>query len=299
MSELGEWGRWWRGWRGRKGSCAGRRQEQKRQTWTTWYHFLLSSSLLPLSSPLPSSHSHLFDVTDVMVSRRTDRERIPVRYCTLGTRDAARYHLTWLLSQLCAWSESEYDERCACVLRDPHTLVELSAFSAINRFQPFNVAVSSNVLLLMVSIKMLSSRPASHWSQVKVNLPTSPTVGLPLSPDHQWGGGIPRRTMGYQHAVWVRLYSTKESIVIKSAERRAKAVPLSLCISVLTVLRAFPCRTRLADRDLASAVEEEVTHAETQRWKNPLQTLKAAVCSLEARISTPTKKIALESSPAS
>lgn len=36
-------------------------------------------------------------------------------------------------------------------LRDPHTLVELSAFSAINRFQPFNVAVSSNVLLLMVS----------------------------------------------------------------------------------------------------------------------------------------------------
>lgn len=36
------------------------------------------------------------------------------------------------------------------ILRDPHTLVELSAFSAINRFQPFNVAVSSNVLLLMV-----------------------------------------------------------------------------------------------------------------------------------------------------
>lgn len=28
--------------------------------------------------------------------------------------------------------------------------MELSAFSAINRFQPFNVAVSSNVLLLMV-----------------------------------------------------------------------------------------------------------------------------------------------------
>lgn len=122
---------------------------------------------LPLSSPLPSSHPHLFDVTDVMVSRRTDRERIPVRYCNLGTRDAARYHLTWLLSQLCAWSESEYDERCACVLRDPHTLVELSAFSAINRFQPFNVAVSSNVLLLMVSINTLSSRPAPHWSQVK------------------------------------------------------------------------------------------------------------------------------------
>lgn len=34
------------------------------------------------------------------------------------------------------------------------------------------------------------------------------------------------------------------------------------CISVLTVLRAFPCRTRLADRDSASAVEEEVTQSE-------------------------------------
>uniref|UniRef100_A0A665US92 MPN domain-containing protein n=1 Tax=Echeneis naucrates TaxID=173247 RepID=A0A665US92_ECHNA len=79
----------------------------------------------PSSLPFPSLRLQklLFTVTDVMVSRRTDRERIPVRYCTLGTRDAAR---------------------------DPHTLVELSAFSAINRFQPFNVAVSSNVLLLMI-----------------------------------------------------------------------------------------------------------------------------------------------------
>lgn len=39
---------------------------------------------------------------------------------------------------------------------------------------------------------------------------------------------------------------------------------VSLCsvCSVLTVLRAFPCRTRLADRDAASAVEEEVTNTE-------------------------------------
>lgn len=36
---------------------------------------------------------HMFFLTDVMVSRRTDRERIPVRYCTLGTRDATRYRL--------------------------------------------------------------------------------------------------------------------------------------------------------------------------------------------------------------
>uniref|UniRef100_A0A3P8QTI3 MPN domain-containing protein n=1 Tax=Astatotilapia calliptera TaxID=8154 RepID=A0A3P8QTI3_ASTCA len=147
------------------------RQEQKHQTWTTWYHFLLSSSSSP--SPFPSSHPHLFDVTDVMVSRRTDRERIPVRYCTLGTRDAAR---------------------------DPHTLVELSAFSAINRFQPFNVAVSSNVLLLM---------------DFHCHLTTSEVVGY-------LGGRWDTNTQ------------------------------------LLTVLRAFPCRTRLADRDSASAVEEEI-----------------------------------------
>uniref|UniRef100_A0A669CYM6 MPN domain-containing protein n=1 Tax=Oreochromis niloticus TaxID=8128 RepID=A0A669CYM6_ORENI len=100
-------------------------------------------------------------------------ERIPVRYCTLGTRDAAR---------------------------DPHTLVELSAFSAINRFQPFNVAVSSNVLLLM---------------DFHCHLTTSEVVGY-------LGGRWDTNTQ------------------------------------LLTVLRAFPCRTRLADRDSASAVEEEI-----------------------------------------
>uniref|UniRef100_A0A3B3WB62 MPN domain-containing protein n=1 Tax=Poecilia mexicana TaxID=48701 RepID=A0A3B3WB62_9TELE len=103
----------------------------------------------------------------------TDRERIPVRYCSLGTRDAAR---------------------------DPHTLVELSAFSAINRFQPFNVAVSSNVLLLM---------------DFHCHLTTSEVVGY-------LGGRWDTNTQ------------------------------------LLTVLRAFPCRTRLADRDTASAVEEEI-----------------------------------------
>uniref|UniRef100_A0A6Q2YTQ5 MPN domain-containing protein n=1 Tax=Esox lucius TaxID=8010 RepID=A0A6Q2YTQ5_ESOLU len=108
-----------------------------------------------------------------LVPRRGDRERIPVRYCTLGPRDAAR---------------------------DPHTLVELSAFSAINRFQPFNVAVSSNVLLLM---------------DFHCHLTTSEVVGY-------LGGRWDTNTQ------------------------------------LLTVLRAFPCRTRLADRDSASAVEEEI-----------------------------------------
>ncbi|KAJ8278905.1 hypothetical protein COCON_G00059710 [Conger conger] len=108
-----------------------------------------------------------------LVQRRGDRERVPVRYCTLGTRDSAR---------------------------DPHTLVELSAFSAINRFQPFNVAVSSNVLLLM---------------DFHCHLTSSEVVGY-------LGGRWDTNTQ------------------------------------LLTVLRAFPCRTRLADRDSAPAVEEEI-----------------------------------------
>ncbi|KAF3834908.1 hypothetical protein F7725_027466 [Dissostichus mawsoni] len=85
-------------------------------------------------------------------------------------------------------------------LPDSHTLVELSAFSAINRFQPFNVAVSSNVLLLM---------------DFHCHLTTSEVVGY-------LGGRWDTNTQ------------------------------------LLTVLRAFPCRTRLADRESASAVEESV-----------------------------------------
>jgi len=34
--------------------------------------------------------------------------------------------------------------------RSPQTLVEVTSFAAINKFQPFNVAISSNVLLLLV-----------------------------------------------------------------------------------------------------------------------------------------------------
>ncbi|XP_062854908.1 MPN domain-containing protein [Trichomycterus rosablanca] len=117
------------------------------------------------------SRPELHDVSGLQ--KKGDRERIPVRYCTLGTRDIAR---------------------------DPHTLVELSAFSAINRFQPFNVAVSSNVLLLM---------------DFHCHLTTSEVVG-------------------YLGGRW------------------------DTTTQLLTVLRAFPCRTRLADRDAAPAVEEEI-----------------------------------------
>lgn len=37
--------------------------------------------------------------------------------------------------------------------RNPHTLVEVTSFTAINKFQPFNVAISSNVLLLLVGAR--------------------------------------------------------------------------------------------------------------------------------------------------
>lgn len=86
-------------------------------------------------------------------------------------------------------------KHCPASLRDPHTLVELSAFSAINRFQPFNVAVSSNVLLLMVSNDQ--QRLDAHSL---AQLLSEPFPGLSLSPDQQRGGGLPRRQVGHQHA---------------------------------------------------------------------------------------------------
>ncbi|NWY60762.1 MPND protein, partial [Chionis minor] len=103
--------------------------------------------------------------------RLESKPRVPVRYCTLGTRDSAR---------------------------NPQTLVEVMSFAAINKFQPFNVAISSNVLLLLDF--------HSHLTRSEV--------------------------VGYL----------------------GKNPP-----AVLTVLRAFPCRTRLGDAEAAGAVEEEVT----------------------------------------
>uniref|UniRef100_A0A8C9C6U6 MPN domain containing n=1 Tax=Phocoena sinus TaxID=42100 RepID=A0A8C9C6U6_PHOSS len=55
--------------------------------------------------------------------RVENKIRVPVRYCMLGSRDSAR---------------------------NPHTLVEVTSFAAINKFQPFNVAISSNVLFLLI-----------------------------------------------------------------------------------------------------------------------------------------------------
>ncbi|NXY52224.1 MPND protein, partial [Ceuthmochares aereus] len=68
-----------------------------------------------LVEPAGMDHGH-------PAKRLESKPRVPVRYCTLGTRDSAR---------------------------NPQTLVEVTSFAAINKFQPFNVAISSNVLLLL------------------------------------------------------------------------------------------------------------------------------------------------------
>ncbi|XP_062452028.1 MPN domain-containing protein isoform X4 [Rhea pennata] len=105
--------------------------------------------------------------------RPENKPRVPVRYCTLGTRDSAR---------------------------NPQTLVEVTSFAAINKFQPFNVAISSNVLLLLDF--------HSHLTRSEV--------------------------VGYLGGRW------------------------DTNTQLLTVLRAFPCRTRLGDAESAAAVEEEI-----------------------------------------
>ncbi|XP_015155211.2 MPN domain-containing protein isoform X2 [Gallus gallus] len=105
--------------------------------------------------------------------RPESRARAAVRYCTLGTRDAAR---------------------------SPQTLVEVTSFAAINKFQPFNVAISSNVLLLLDF--------HSHLTRSEV--------------------------VGYLGGRW------------------------DTNTQLLTVLHAFPCRSRLGDAEAAGAVEEEI-----------------------------------------
>ncbi|XP_048197914.1 MPN domain-containing protein isoform X2 [Perognathus longimembris pacificus] len=99
--------------------------------------------------------------------------RVPVRYCMLGSRDSAR---------------------------NPHTLVEVTSFAAINKFQPFNVAISSNVLFLLDF--------HSHLTRSEV--------------------------VGYLGGRW------------------------DINSQMLTVLRAFPCRSRLGDLDTAASTEEEI-----------------------------------------
>lgn len=48
--------------------------------------------------------------------------------------------------------------------RNPHTLVEVTSFAAINKFQPFNVAISSNVLFLLVRAPL---PPCPLWAKAR------------------------------------------------------------------------------------------------------------------------------------
>ncbi|XP_037360998.1 MPN domain-containing protein [Talpa occidentalis] len=105
--------------------------------------------------------------------RLENKIRVPVRYCMLGSRDSTR---------------------------NPHTLVEVTSFAAINKFQPFNVAMSSNVLFLLDF--------HSHLTRSEV--------------------------VGYLGGRW------------------------DINSQMLTVLRAFPCRSRLGDCDTAATIEEEI-----------------------------------------
>ncbi|XP_021571391.1 MPN domain-containing protein [Carlito syrichta] len=87
--------------------------------------------------------------------------------------------------------------------RNPHTLVEVTSFAAINKFQPFNVAVSSNVLFLLDF--------HSHLTRSEV--------------------------VGYLAGRW------------------------DVNSQMLTVLRAFPCRSRLGDAETAATIEEEISQS--------------------------------------
>ncbi|NWV84848.1 MPND protein, partial [Dasyornis broadbenti] len=90
------------------------------------------------------------------------KPRVPVRYCTLGTRDSAR---------------------------NPQTLVEVTSFAAINKFQPFNVAISSNVLLLLdfhshltrsEVVGYLGGRWDTNTQKLTVCVPTPPDLPEPV-----------------------------------------------------------------------------------------------------------------------
>ncbi|XP_027982081.1 MPN domain-containing protein isoform X2 [Eumetopias jubatus] len=123
----------------------------------------------PAKGPLEPAHPEA-----VPPGKRVENKiRVPVRYCMLGSRDSAR---------------------------SPHTLVEVTSFAAINKFQPFNVAISSNVLFLLDF--------HSHLTCSEV--------------------------VGYLGGRW------------------------DINSQMLTVLRAFPCRSRLGDADMAATMEEEI-----------------------------------------
>ncbi|XP_074240875.1 MPN domain-containing protein isoform X2 [Saimiri boliviensis] len=171
----------------------------------------------------PSEPAHPEATT---LGKRVDSKiRVPVRYCMLGSRDSARSdssqalpwpQFPWIScwsggskGRGWGWDRASDPQSCGVVpeaaqsswpYRNPHTLVEVTSFAAINKFQPFNVAVSSNVLFLLDF--------HSHLTRSEV--------------------------VGYLGGRW------------------------DINSQMLTVLRAFPCRSRLGDAETAAAIEEEI-----------------------------------------
>ncbi|KAG9480705.1 hypothetical protein GDO78_012262 [Eleutherodactylus coqui] len=132
--------------------------------------------------------------------------RTPVKFSTLGSRDSASMRTGALKGTKPKETKSKellLSRSCSTRLRDPHTLVQLTSFVALNKFQPFHVSISSNTLLLLDF--------HSHLTRSEV--------------------------VGYLGGRW----DTNSQL--------------------LTVLRAFPCRSRLKDTEIAAAVEEEIYHS--------------------------------------
>ncbi|XP_035888103.1 MPN domain-containing protein isoform X3 [Phyllostomus discolor] len=143
----------------------------------------------PVKGPSEPAHP---EATSLGKRGENNKIRAPVRYCMLGSRDSAR---------------------------NPHTLVEVTSFAAVNKFQPFNVAVSSNALFLLDGVGVSCSLNMSS--------------GTPLPQDFH--SHLTRsEVVGYLGGRW------------------------DINSQMLSVLRAFPCRSRLGDADTAAAMEEEI-----------------------------------------
>lgn len=101
---------------------------------------------------------------------------------------------------------------------------------------------------------MLAPRMALGPGEASARLPMSSSPGLPQSPDSQRGRGIPGGPLGHQQPEWVSAAPWGG----RRSGRWSVSTPCPRPCAVLTVLRAFPCRSRLGDADTAATVEEEV-----------------------------------------
>lgn len=91
------------------------------------------------------------------------------------------------------------------------------------------------------------------WVQPEYVFQCPSSLGLPQPPDSQRGRGVPGGPLGHQQPEWVFGAWWARGCVGPGW----MSIPAPCLCAVLTVLRAFPCRSRLGDADTA-AMEEEV-----------------------------------------